>query len=323
MRGERESKTRTKSAREEKKPSTTTSLAAAVSTLACFRAPILYLTLFFLFLSQKLQPPLSPLSSLLQIVQKAADLMDAIAEGATSFLITEYKYCGVFMAFFSVFIFVLLSSEDGFSTAWHLDKKTGIERAPALYNGAFSTLAFFVGAFTSIVSGFLGMKIATFANARTALEARKGIAPAFMCAFRAGAVMGFTLAGLGLVVLSGLIFLLKAVYGDDWVGCYEALTGEEEVFSFSGSRERERERSRKKRRRREKHQKKTKPSLSFLSLPFSPPSFFSLQSRHLTNNRLRPRRLLHRALRPRRRRHLHESGGRRSRPRGESREGHP
>ena len=152
--------------------------------------------------------------------------MDAIAEGATSFLVTEYKYMGVFMAFFSVFIFVLLSSEDGFSTAWHLDKKTGIERAPALYNGAFSTLAFFVGAATSILSGFLGMKIATFANARTALEARKGNAPAFMCAFRAGAVMGFTLAGLGLVVLSGLIFLFRAVYGDDWVGCYEALTGE-------------------------------------------------------------------------------------------------
>ena len=173
--------------------------------------------------------------------------MDAIAEGATSFLVTEYKYMGVFMAFFSVFIFVLLSSEDGFSTAWHLDKKTGIERAPALYNGAFSTLAFFVGAATSILSGFLGMKIATFANARTALEARKGIAPAFMCAFRAGAVMGFTLAGLGLVVLSGLIFLFRAVYGDDWVGCYEALTGELVVaegsplsFSFFGV-ERERE----------------------------------------------------------------------------------
>lgn len=158
--------------------------------------------------------------------------MDAIAEGATSFLVTEYKYMGVFMAFFSVFIFVLLSSEDGFSTAWHLDKKTGVERAPALYNGAFSTLSFFVGAATSILSGFLGMKIATFANARTALEARKGIAPAFMTAFRAGAVMGFTLAGLGLAVLSGLVFLLKAVYGDDWVGVYEAITGKRVVFFF-------------------------------------------------------------------------------------------
>lgn len=80
---------------------------------------------------------------------------------------------------FSVFIFVLLSSQDGFSTKWHSDSE-GISHAPALYNGAFSTIAFLIGAVTSIVSGWLGMKIATYANARTALEARKGIAPAFM-----------------------------------------------------------------------------------------------------------------------------------------------
>lgn len=77
-----------------------------------------------------------------------------------------------------MFIFVLLSSEDGFKTKW--EEKGGVLRAPALYNGAFSTLAFIVGALTSILSGFLGMKIATYANARTALEARKDIAPAFM-----------------------------------------------------------------------------------------------------------------------------------------------
>lgn len=77
-----------------------------------------------------------------------------------------------------MFIFVLLSSEDGFKTKW--EEKGGVLRAPALYNGAFSTLAFIIGALTSILSGFLGMKIATYANARTALEARKDIAPAFM-----------------------------------------------------------------------------------------------------------------------------------------------
>lgn len=80
---------------------------------------------------------------------------------------------------FSVFIFVLLSSQDGFSTKWHVNSE-GVRHAPALYNGAFSTIAFLIGAVTSIISGFLGMKIATYANARTALEARKGIAPAFM-----------------------------------------------------------------------------------------------------------------------------------------------
>ena len=55
------------------------------------------------------------------------------------------------------------------------------------------------------------MKIATFANARTAVEARKGIAPAFMCAFRSGAVMGFLLSGLGLLVLFITIIIFKQV----------------------------------------------------------------------------------------------------------------
>lgn len=82
-------------------------------------------------------------------------------------------------AIFSIIIFVLLSSQDGFSTKWHVDEHTGVKHAPALYNGIFSTIAFLVGAISSIVSGFIGMKIATYANARTALEARKGIAAAF------------------------------------------------------------------------------------------------------------------------------------------------
>lgn len=80
----------------------------------------------------------------------------------------------------SVVIFVLLSSQDGFSRDWIVDEQ-GQRTAPALYNGIFSTIAFLLGAVTSIASGFFGMKIAVYANARTALEARKGIAPAFMC----------------------------------------------------------------------------------------------------------------------------------------------
>lgn len=57
------------------------------------------------------------------------------------------------------------------------------------------------------------MRIATFANARTAVEARKGVAPAFMCAFRSGAVMGFLLSGLGLIVLFFTIIAFKQVGG--------------------------------------------------------------------------------------------------------------
>lgn len=56
---------------------------------------------------------------------------------------------------FSAVIFVLLGSEDGFSTEWQHDA-SGARRAPALYNALFSTIAFILGAITSIVSGYLG-----------------------------------------------------------------------------------------------------------------------------------------------------------------------
>lgn len=159
-----------------------------------------------------------------EIEEKCADLQAAITEGAKSFLFTEYKYVSYFMAAFSVVIFVLLSSEDGFKTKWHKDE-SGVLRAPAIYNGAFSTISFIIGAATSILSGYLGMTIATYANARTALEARKGIAPAFMAAFRSGAVMGFLLAGNALLVLYMVVLVYKQVFGDDWEGLYEAITG--------------------------------------------------------------------------------------------------
>lgn len=77
----------------------------------------------------------------------------------------------------SVIIFVLLGSEDNFS--YHYDPKT--LKTPSMVNGLYSTIAFILGGLTSIASGYLGMTIATFANARVAVEARKGIAPAFEC----------------------------------------------------------------------------------------------------------------------------------------------
>ncbi|KAK2969229.1 hypothetical protein RJ640_003463 [Escallonia rubra] len=69
------------------------------------------------------------------------------------------------------------------------------------------------------------MKIATYADARTTLEARKGVGTAFITAFRSGAVMGFLLAANGLLVLYVSINLFKLYYGYDWEGLYESITG--------------------------------------------------------------------------------------------------
>lgn len=146
--------------------------------------------------------------------------------GATSFLFTEYQYVGVFMVAFAILVFLFLGSVEGFSTksqpcTYSKDKMC----KPALANAIFSTLSFLLGAITSLVSGFLGMKIATYANARTTLEARKGVGKAFITAFRSGAVMGFLLAANGLLVLYIAINLFKLYYGDDWEGLFEAITG--------------------------------------------------------------------------------------------------
>jgi len=146
--------------------------------------------------------------------------------GATSFLFTQYKYLSVFMVVFAAIIFFFLGSVKGFSTKSEpCTYSQGKLCKPALANAAFSTLAFLLGALTSVLSGFLGMKIATYANARTTLEARKGVGKAFITAFRSGAVMGFLLAANGLLVLYISIILFKIYYGDDWEGLYESITG--------------------------------------------------------------------------------------------------
>lgn len=86
----------------------------------------------------------------------------------------------------AVLIFALLGSvtPDGDRT-----------RADEVKNGLFSMVAFVLGASTSILCGYLGMKIATYANARTAVEARKGIAPAFMCGASPRAVLCWAVGG--------------------------------------------------------------------------------------------------------------------------------
>ena len=146
--------------------------------------------------------------------------------GATSFLFTEYQYVGIFMVAFAISIFVFLGSVEGFSTKSQPCTYDPLKLCkPALATAGFSTIAFMLGAITSVVSGFLGMKIATYANARTTLEARKGVGKAFITAFRSGAVMGFLLAANGLLVLYITINVFKLYYGDDWEGLFESITG--------------------------------------------------------------------------------------------------
>ena len=71
--------------------------------------------------------------------------------------------------------------------------------------------AFVTGGLFSALSGFIGMKIATASNARTANACRSGLNKGLRVAFSAGSVMGFTVVGLGLLDISIWFFLLNNI----------------------------------------------------------------------------------------------------------------
>ena len=113
------------------------------------------------------------------------ELSAAIREGAMAFLRREYMWVAAFVVLMAALIFVLLD-----------------------YGRPWGAIAYVFGAALSALAGFIGMRIATAANARTTEAARVGgVRKALPLAFRGGAVMGFTVAGLGLAGLS-LAFLV-------------------------------------------------------------------------------------------------------------------
>src|SRR5690606_15778864 len=81
---------------------------------------------------------------------------------------------------------------------------TDNHETPTANEGLWTALGFLFGALISILSGYIGMKVATAGNARTTVSARNSLADAFTVALNSGAVMGFALVGLaslGLIVI--------------------------------------------------------------------------------------------------------------------------
>ena len=133
---------------------------------------------------------------------RMVELMGAIRQGSMAFLKREYRALAVFVALMAVLIMVLLP-----------------------WGWPWGGVAYLSGALLSATAGFIGMRIATAANARTAEAARQGgTEKALPVAFRGGAVMGFTVAGLGLLGFSVGIWLFKEVLAlDDWVAIVTAI----------------------------------------------------------------------------------------------------
>jgi H+-translocating diphosphatase len=140
------------------------------------------------------------------------EIYEAIYEGAESFLRAEYKVCFQFIIVFGAIVWILVSWGTGWDAA----------------RGSFTAISFLLGALTSMASGYLGMKVAVFSNARTTVSAEKGgWTESFNTAFRAGAVMGFSLCALGLLMLYSTLLLFRAHYSKptEWIYLTECITG--------------------------------------------------------------------------------------------------
>jgi K(+)-stimulated pyrophosphate-energized sodium pump len=110
-----------------------------------------------------------------------------IARGAMSFLKAEYKILAVFVIIAALLLGAL---------SWNDPKSS-----------PFIILAFIIGATFSATAGFLGMRIATKANYRTAQAAKTSISKALKVSFTGGAVMGIGVVALGIIGL-GVLFIL-------------------------------------------------------------------------------------------------------------------
>ena len=135
-----------------------------------------------------------------------------ITDGAMAFLRAEYSK----LVWFVVAVAVLLAYQ-GYS-------------GDTVKTSALIGLSFAVGALCSALAGFIGMKVATKANVRTAHAARTSLASALTVAFRGGSVMGMGVVGLGVLGLSSLFFVY---HGQNWeiTKVITVITG----FSFGAS----------------------------------------------------------------------------------------
>ena len=125
-----------------------------------------------------------------ELMQKLAA---SIRKGANAYL--KRQYTTVAKIFIVVFVILLILAWVGLLDNW------------------FIPFAFVTGGIYSALAGFIGMKIATSANARTANAAHESLNRGLNVAFSSGAVMGFTVVGLGLLDVSIWFHILKYIAG--------------------------------------------------------------------------------------------------------------
>jgi len=153
---------------------------------------------------------LAPLSSILALVfsyflgrrilkvdegtDKMKEIAQAVREGAQAYIKRQYSVVGAF--FVLVFFLLLYLAFRG-------------------YLVMFVPFAFITGGFFSALSGYIGMRMATSASARTANAARTSLNGGLRVAFDAGTVMGLIVVGLGLLDLVAWFYILDWFYSNN------------------------------------------------------------------------------------------------------------
>src|SRR4051794_15179849 len=127
--------------------------------------------------------------------ERMQEISKYIAEGAMAFLKAEWKI----LSYFVIITAILLAFMGSRNPSSH----------PAI------AVAFIIGAFFSALAGYIGMRVATKANVRTAHAARTSLSKALAVSFTGGSVMGLGVAGLAVLGLSGLFIILKMIFAPD------------------------------------------------------------------------------------------------------------
>ena len=161
--------------------------------------------------------------------ERLHELYHAISTGANSFLSAEYKMCAGFVAISAPLIGVLIAAgQDG-----------TVDGISPTQSGVFTAVSFTVGAITSMISGYIGMRVAVYSNARCTVGAIKsgsaGWTESFNTAFRAGGVMGFSLCGIALLCMYALICFYASFFDTSSKGSATRLMDAIAGFGLGGS----------------------------------------------------------------------------------------
>nr|WP_315027886.1 sodium-translocating pyrophosphatase [uncultured Chryseobacterium sp.] len=127
--------------------------------------------------------------------EKMKTISGHIADGAMAFLKAEYKILTYFVVVVAILLAIMGSSNA--NSHWSIG------------------LAFAMGAVFSALAGFIGMKIATKANVRTAEAARTSLSKALKVSFSGGSVMGMGVAGLAVLGLGALFLIIKQIFAPE------------------------------------------------------------------------------------------------------------